>query len=59
MARLWKCKCGEYYTGRQQLKEHIALMNWKWPAKSYDDMHCELVQIEVMEATSVMAERKL
>ena len=44
MARIFKCKCGAWFTGKAQLREHIAIYDLLTPAKSYDEMHCEVVR---------------
>ena len=44
MTNLYHCKCGRYFTGKAQLKEHIALHNHY--STDYDTMHCEVVDME-------------
>jgi hypothetical protein len=45
MAQIYRCKCGKWFTGRAQLREHVAIYNLV--AKDYDTMHCEVIKTQV------------
>jgi hypothetical protein len=45
---MYFCNCGDQFTKRMELKQHIGLLNPHWPRKSDEDEHWEIDKAEYL-----------
>jgi len=43
----YQCKCGESFTNRRHLIEHIGICNPHWPRSSENDEHKEVKEVKL------------
>ena len=42
------CNCGDKFTKRMELKQHIGLLNPRWPRSTPEDEHWEISKSEYL-----------
>ena len=45
---MYICNCGDMFFKRRELKEHIGLLNLRWPRKDPSDEHWEISKEEYL-----------
>jgi hypothetical protein len=45
---MYICNCGDKFTNRRELVQHIGLLNPRWPRKDPSDEHWEISKAEYL-----------